>query len=205
MLLVIDNTKDLENAIMTPNLLRILDELGVQYSIASTRTELISIIDTMHSEITGIILSGGPLCLSGPTQIADMSKNLLVLLSFNVPILGICFGFQVIAAAFGADLVQMSEPITGEQQVAFFDHQLFRDLPRPMVHPMFQHHCDALIEPPHGFKVIACSEKKIEGIAHNTRPVYGVQFHPERSGAVGKQIIQNFIHGSIHQYPVGSK
>lgn len=204
MLLIIDNTKDLKHAVMTPQLLKYLREFGVEYKVVSKRTELHIVLDTIKNQITGVILTGGPLCLSEPSSLADFNKNLLVLLSFDVPILGICFGFQVIAGAFGATLRRLTTPEEGLYRVDVQEHPLFEwalgcpDLFREKIAKgicvvVYQHHCDTLEECPYGFDVIASSGKQIEAIAHRTKPIYGLQFHPERSGPVGKQIIKNFV------------
>ena len=80
MILLIDNTKNLEGAFMTPKLLACLERKGVHFIVASTRTDVNTILDTYNKEIKGIILSGGPLCLSEELTISLINKNINIFL-----------------------------------------------------------------------------------------------------------------------------
>ena len=190
--LIVDNTKDLENAKMTPKLLQILDELKVIYEVVSNRADVFRVLQVPFPPHQGIILTGGPLCLSESNFFSDLSKNILIFTHYQVPILGICFGHQVMGATYGADIKRMDEPMTGWQDIMLACHELFMGV--GFDQPMFQHHKDILKAVPYGFIVIAHDKDGgIQGIAHKTKPLYGVQFHPENSGEAGFKIIQNFV------------
>ena len=76
MYLIIDNTKDLEHAKMTPKILDYLDMKSIDYIVISKYYELVKYIN--DSNIEGIILSGGPICLSNKTELKNStpSRNL---------------------------------------------------------------------------------------------------------------------------------
>ena len=115
-ILVIDNTKNLKKAFMTPKLIKCLDDSNVEYKILSDRKDLYEILNSEEeiSNILGVILSGGPLCLSEALTIDSINKNIAVLTQLsNTPILGICFGFQVIVACYGGKIISMNREDTG--------------------------------------------------------------------------------------------
>ena len=104
MLLIIDNTKDLDMAKMTPKIIDILDKMNVKYIIVSTKKEIINLI-SKNIKLSGIILSGGPLHLSNKKDIDKISKNVLAINYFkNTPILGICFGFHILCYLYGSTI-----------------------------------------------------------------------------------------------------
>ena len=113
MILIIDNTKNLKKAYMTPKLLSYLDSLEVKYIVVSNREDVNNII--YHSlDIKGCILTGGPLCLSEELTIESINKNISILLHLkNIPILGICFGFQIMAASYGGKIDSMDKEESG--------------------------------------------------------------------------------------------
>ena len=118
MILLIDNTKNLKEAFMTPKLLGCLEKTRVKFMVASTRTDVNIILDTYIKDITGIILSGGPLCLSEELTISLINKNIAVVLRLkNIPILGICFGFQLLVASYGGHIVSMDRESKGVKKV----------------------------------------------------------------------------------------
>ena len=78
MFLIIDNTKDLEHAKMTPKLLDYLEVNDLAYSVISRYHELVPYIN--NKEVMGIILSGGPICLSEKTELRFLSYPSLIIL-----------------------------------------------------------------------------------------------------------------------------
>ena len=114
-ILVVDNTKNLKKAFMTPKLIKCLKDANVKYKILSERKELYQLLHNDVSNILGIILSGGPLCLSESLTIDSINKNIAVLTQLkDIPILGICFGFQVIVACYGGKIISMNREDTGQ-------------------------------------------------------------------------------------------
>lgn len=123
------------------------------------------------------------------------------------PVFGVCGGHQQIALAFGAsvDLMARLEPGQGYQgakrERGYFEIEtsgegLFKDLPQKIT--VWHSHFDEVKELPAGFKVTASNETcEIQAMEHLSRPLVGVQFHPELFNEEfpdGQRIIENFLH-----------
>lgn len=112
------------------------------------------------------------------------------------PLLGICFGHQALARAFGATVLRDGTKHLGNEEVrAGEGGGLFAGF--PPVFPMHESHeeivvRDAALE--RDFLVPAENGAGlVEAIVHRRRPLYGVQFHPERSGELGVLLLANFL------------
>ncbi len=164
-------------------------ELGVYSEIINFN----QIRDLKNNKSTkGIVLSGGPLTATNK-NFASLDKYILDL---NLPILGICYGHQILAKKFGGR-IKISK--TRE-----FGHAIVRSkLSSPSTKNFFKKknnsvwmsHQDIVYKIPSGFKKIASSNNsKFAIIANEKKKYYGIQFHPEVSHTVnGKILIQNFV------------
>lgn len=195
MYLIIDNTKNLSLAYMTPKLIKILLELNLKYKILSTRIEVNNFLNTSEKEnIKGIIISGGPLCLSDELNISSINKNIAIFLSFpNIPILGICFGFQIMASIYGGRIISMNKKKEGLTRIRKIDNSEILNI-KNINENVYQCHKDKLIEVPPNFKIVAFdnNENIIQCIESKKLKRYGVQFHPEAIEST-HYIIKNFI------------
>ncbi|MCM8765817.1 MAG: glutamine-hydrolyzing GMP synthase, partial [Candidatus Omnitrophica bacterium] len=146
----------------------------------------------------GIILSGGPASVSQKgSPLPD--KNIFKL---GIPILGICYGMQVIAKCFGGRVKPAKQREYGRTEVFIDDLQnLFYQLPGNLT--CWMSHGDYVNKVPKGFKVIAHTLNNIiAGIALPQRRIYAVQFHPEVTHtSKGNQIIANFLFRICGAYP----
>jgi GMP synthase (glutamine-hydrolysing) len=179
-ILIVDNTKNLKKAFMTPKLIKCLEDKNVKYKILSERMDLYNILCNDLTNIFGIILSGGPLCLSEALTIDSINKNIALLTQLhNIPILGICFGFQVMAASYGGKIISMKREDTGKVVIyTKTKSRLFKELGKEFI--AYQSHKDKLREVPPKFKIIAKSSNGIiQGIENKELKRYGCQFHPE--------------------------
>ncbi len=195
MILLIDNTKNLKEAFMTPKLLACLEKVGVKFMVASTRTDVNTILDTYIKDIKGIILSGGPLCLSEELTISLINKNIAVVLRLkNIPILGICFGFQLLVASYGGHIVSMDKESKGVKKVQILSHnsRIFKNINKEYI-DVFQSHKDTVNDVPPNFDIIAIDENNIiQGIENKQFNIWGFQFHPEGLEST-TQLIYNFL------------
>lgn len=148
---------------------------------------------------SGIILSGGPESVtlesgfSAPETVFEM----------QVPVLGICYGMQTMAAQLGGQVAASNLREFGHARVRARGHSLLlkdiQDLQNESGHGLmdvWMSHGDHVTELPSGFKVIASTESApIAGIADETRQFYGLQFHPEVTHTKqGGAIISRFLH-----------
>jgi len=139
----------------------------------------------------GIILSGGPASVYGenvPT--ADPA-----LLDLGVPILGICYGMQLIAHLAGGKVVPATRREYGRAQITIKGGKLFQGFSTGEEMAAWMSHGDHIDAPPPGFTVTAASPNSPVGaFEHQTKPIYGVQFHPEVAHTPrGDEIIENFL------------
>ncbi len=194
-ILVVDNTKNLKKAFMTPKLIKCLKDSNVEYKILSERKDLYIILHNEDdiSNILGVILSGGPLCLSEALTIDSINKNIAVLTQLsNIPILGICFGFQVIVACYGGKIISMNREDTGKVVIYTKNKsKLFKKMGKEFI--AYQSHKDKVRDIPPKFQIIAKSSNGIvQGIQNIKLKRYGCQFHPEGYEKTNI-IISNFI------------
>jgi GMP synthase (glutamine-hydrolysing) len=189
--LIIDNTKNLDKALATPYLLDYLKSKNIECIVVSENEELRKVL--RKYKYKGAILSGGPICLSEKTYLSYYSKNFAALIELECPILGICFGFQVMCMAYGGFLTYMNKEVKGINPIQINPNtRLFKNLSKQI--KVYQSHNDCVVEPPLDFKVTSLNcEGIIQAVENYEKKRYGVQFHPEVSGDIGKKIINNFI------------
>lgn len=138
----------------------------------------------------GLIFSGGPRSVyerGAPRCEADI-------LHLGVPILGICYGFQLLADMLGGRVRPSSRREYGHAHLRVMSHcPLFEDLPESF--SVWMSHGDEVYELPHGFQVVARTENAIGAAYHPQRQLYGLQFHPEVAHTPqGKAILKNFAY-----------
>jgi len=149
-----------------------------------------------HKDPDALVLTGSNFMLSkNDTQMIFRSEMDLVK-QLDLPIFGICFGHQLIGAAYGSEVVDMGENIRAFKEVHVIDKDpIFKGLPGTII--VAESHRQTLSKLPNQFKHLAeSSTSRIEMMAHESRPVYGLQFHPEKSDEKhphGETIIRNFV------------
>ncbi|MDH3514980.1 MAG: glutamine-hydrolyzing GMP synthase, partial [Gammaproteobacteria bacterium] len=147
----------------------------------------------------GIILSGGPESVmeAGEVRAPD------ALFKSGVPVLGICYGMQTMAAQLGGKVASSSHREFGYAQVRARGHsQLLKDIDDHAnaegfgLLDVWMSHGDKVMELPQGFKLIASTDNApIAGMADESRGLYGLQFHPEVTHTKqGQRILSRFVH-----------
>lgn len=139
----------------------------------------------------GIILSGGPASVyaNGSPQV-DVK-----LFELGIPILGICYGLQLIAYKLGGEVDRFAKREYGKAILKIEkDDDLFYGLNSNTI--VWMSHGDALLKAPDGFDVIAQTENSpICAIRNKEKKIYGVQFHPEVAHTEkGSEILKNFVY-----------
>ena len=143
---------------------------------------------------SGIVLSPGP---GIPNEAADMPK-LIDICEHTHSILGICLGHQAIAEHFGAKLHNLPHPLHGKQgklKVVKPEDILLRGLSCCETIGHYHSWVVAWEELPECIEVTATdNENNIMSFSHKSKPLYGLQFHPESfMTSCGKTIVQNWL------------
>ncbi len=140
----------------------------------------------------GIIFTGGPNSVYDPSS-PTFDKEIL---DIGIPILGICYGDQLMAFLAGG-VVETAEHASeyGKTRLFVSENTLFRDVPKESI--CWMSHTDRIAAAPEGFQIIAHTEKcPCAAMADEKRKLYGVQFHPEVAHTeFGNQILANFLFG----------
>ncbi|MDQ6717906.1 MAG: glutamine-hydrolyzing GMP synthase [Gemmatimonadota bacterium] len=141
----------------------------------------------------GIILSGGPNSVYGDNvPLADCAL-------FDVaPVLGICYGMQLIAHLEGARVIRSDKREYGRAETKVLQSDgLFAGFESGESLTTWMSHGDHIDEAPEGYIVVAESERNpVSAFRHESRQIYGVQFHPEVAHTPrGAEIISNFLFG----------
>jgi len=147
----------------------------------------------------GVILSGGPESVT----LSQTPRVPQAVFALGVPVLGICYGMQAMAAQLGGEVETSARREFGYARVALREPSaLFagvedqRDEDNRSLLDVWMSHGDRVTRPPPGFKAIAGSENApLAAIADETRHFYGLQFHPEVTHTrQGKAILERFVH-----------
>jgi GMP synthase (glutamine-hydrolysing) len=165
-------------------------EAGVYCEILPFNTPVIKIKDRKPK---GLILSGGPSSVYQPDAPRPDSE---LLDSINCPLLGICYGLQVVALDFGGEVAAAPSREFGYARLKVVDasSRLFNGLPPEM--DVWMSHGDHVTAVPTGFRVTALTDDALNAIENVERGVYGVQFHPEVAHTpLGAQVLRNFLFG----------
>ena len=169
---------------------RRIRELGVFSEIVSHKKIKSSDI---NETIKGIILSGGPLNVYEINKYSFDKK----ILDFNLPVLGVCFGHQILSKLNGGKVKQSKHREFGLTNIYKKNNSLLTDsfFNKQSSKKVWMSHADQVSKLPKNFKVIAASNNsKFAIIENKIKNFYGVQFHPEVTHTEnGKKIISNFI------------
>lgn len=143
-----------------------------------------------------VILTGSSALLSKPQTRELFQSEMSLVRESSFPILGICYGHQIIGSAFGSPMRDLGQMVRRFDKVTLTKrHQLFDGLPTSLL--VAESHRQELTRVPDEFEHLARSEtSKIEAMVHRSKPIWGVQFHPERSSDEhphGKIILRNLL------------
>ena len=185
MILVIDNYDS-----FTYNLVHYLNELGAETVVH--RNDALTVQEALGLRPEAVLLSPGP---CAPDQ-AGICLPLLRGAPEDLAILGVCLGHQAIGQAYGGDVVRAKSIMHGKtSQIHHADKGLFKGLPNPFTATRYHSLAVDRATLPDDLEVTARTEDgEIMGFQHRTRPVFGVQFHPESIATEGgHQLLDNFL------------
>jgi GMP synthase (glutamine-hydrolysing) len=171
---------------------RKIRELGIYCEIISHNK--IATKQKLEKNVKGLILSGGPLNVYQSKKI-KFNKNLLF---SKIPVLGICFGHQIISKEMGGKVKQSKSREFGLAKVIKIKNSILtKNFFSKKANNVWMSHADEVIKLPKNFKVIAKSNNSKLCIVENSKEkLYGIQFHPEVTHTNrGKIILKNFASG----------
>ncbi|MBI1265526.1 MAG: aminodeoxychorismate/anthranilate synthase component II [Alphaproteobacteria bacterium] len=184
MLLIIDNYDS-----FTFNLVHYFEELGARTHVI--RNDVMSAQEALALGPRAVVLSPGP---CDPDK-AGICLELIGAAPADLPILGVCLGHQAIGQVFGGAVVSARSIMHGKTSAISHDATgVFAGLPSPFT--ATRYHSLAVALPGNSpLRVTArTADGEIMGLAHESRPVHGVQFHPESIASEhGHDLLANFL------------
>ncbi|RLG60489.1 GMP synthase (glutamine-hydrolyzing), partial [Candidatus Geothermarchaeota archaeon] len=148
--------------------------------------------DLKEKSLRGLILSGGPKSVLD----ADAPLCSKGIFELGVPVLGICYGHQLIAHLLGGKVSKGRKREYGKTELMILkENDLFLGLEKRQI--VWMSHFDQVLDLPNQFEALASTENtKIAAFKHKFKPIYGVQFHPEVKHTVnGRKMLKNFLYG----------
>ena len=178
-------------------------DFGAQYAqlIARRVREASVYSEIVHHNITAaevkaknplaIILSGGPSSVyeAGSPQ---LDKGILEL---GIPVLGICYGFQILASVLGGRVDATGKKEYGATELRVTaGGEILEGQPAEQI--CWMSHGDQVMQAPDGFEVLASTDTTpVAAFANREKKIYGVQWHPEvKHSAFGQNVLENFLH-----------
>ncbi len=186
MILLIDNYDS-----FTYNLYQYLVELGAEVQVR--RNDALSCDDALAMQPRAIVASPGP----GRPKDAGITKELIAQAPPSLPFLGVCLGHQSLGESFGGKVIAAPKLMHGKTSDIQHDGKtLFAKLPKTLTVMRYHSLILASDSIPDDFEISAnnTDDDEVMGIRHKTRPLEGVQFHPESIMTEhGKTMLGNFL------------
>jgi anthranilate synthase component 2 len=185
MILVIDNYDS-----FTYNLVHYLNELGAETLVH--RNDAITVQEALGLKPQGVLLSPGP-CT--PNE-AGICLPLLRAAPADLPILGVCLGHQAIGQAYAGEVIRAKAVMHGKTSLIHHTGKgVFKGLKNPFTATRYHSLSVERADLPAELEVTAWTDDgEIMGVQHRTRPVHGVQFHPESIATeCGHELLGNFL------------
>ena len=185
MILVIDNYDS-----FTYNLVHYLNELGAETVVV--RNDALSVAEALGMKPQGVLLSPGP---KTPND-AGICLALLEAAPADLPIFGVCLGHQAIGQAYGGEVIHAKALMHGKtSQIHHNGKGVFAGLKNPFTATRYHSLSVEKDRLPADLEITAWTEDgEIMGVQHKSRPVHGVQFHPESIATeCGHELLDNFL------------
>ena len=185
MILVVDNYDS-----FTWNLVHYLAELGAETRVV--RNDDLTAAEAWALKPEAVLLSPGP-CT--PNE-AGICLDLLATASPDMPIFGVCLGHQAMGQAFGGEVIRAKALMHGKTSpIEHEGRSVFQGLPSPFTATRYHSLAVRRETLPDVLEVTAwTADGEIMGLAHKSRPIHGVQFHPESIATEhGHDLLANFL------------
>ena len=185
MILVVDNYDS-----FTWNLVHYLAELGAETRVV--RNDDLTAAEAWALRPEAVLLSPGP-CT--PNE-AGICLAILDTAPLEMPIFGVCLGHQAMGQAFGGEVIRAKALMHGKTSpIEHEGRSVFKGLPSPFTATRYHSLAVRRETLPDALEVTAwTADGEIMGLAHKTRPIHGVQFHPESIATEhGHDLLANFL------------
>jgi len=185
MILMIDNYDS-----FTYNLVHYLNELGAETHVV--RNDALTAAEALGMRAEAILMSPGP-CTPDD---AGVCLEVLATSPQSLPIFGVCLGHQAMGQAFGGEVVRAKSIMHGKTSpIRHTNEGVFKGLPDGFVATRYHSLAVRRETLPDVLEVTAWTEDgEIMGLRHKTRPIHGVQFHPESIATQGgHDLLGNFL------------
>ena len=187
MILVVDNYDS-----FTFNLVQFLARLDPRIEVV--RNDAATAEKLLARRPDRVVISPGP----GRPEDAGVSCDLIRRCG-DVPLLGVCLGHQAIGLVFGGSVVRAERPMHGKtSEVAHGGTGLFAGVTNPFTATRYHSLVVDRASVPFELEITAETGGIVMGLRHRTRPLVGVQFHPESILTTeGEKMLRNFVEGSL--------
>ncbi|HWQ85491.1 aminodeoxychorismate/anthranilate synthase component II [Brevundimonas sp.] len=185
MILVVDNYDS-----FTYNLVHYLAELGAETHVV--RNDDLTAAEAWALKPEAVLLSPGP-CT--PNE-AGICLSILDSAPLDMPVFGVCLGHQAMGQAFGGEVIRAKALMHGKTSpIEHAGQSVFKGLPSPFTATRYHSLAVRRDTLPDVLEVTAwTADGEIMGLAHRTRPIHGVQFHPESIATEhGHDLLANFL------------
>lgn len=190
MILIIDNGSQYTHLIK-----RNCRELGYEAEMLYAKADQSALEEMMKTGVARIIISGGPKSVyNEPPNLGSAVCGSYLGGEIKIPLLGICYGHQMIAHTFGGKVEKGKSAEYGTGEIEIDDEDaIFQGIPKKL--KAWVSHFDQVTGLPDDFVKLAHSEVcPVEAMRHKKRPIFGVQFHPEVWHTEhGEEILKNFL------------
>ncbi|HNS44252.1 MAG TPA: aminodeoxychorismate/anthranilate synthase component II [Alphaproteobacteria bacterium] len=175
----------------TYNLVQYVGDLGK--SCAVIRNDQKTVEEILSNKPGQIIISPGP---SDPEHAGICLSLIKAAAGKNIPLLGVCLGHQSIGQAFGGKVIRAPEPMHGKLSPVYHEGKgIFSEIPSPFTVTRYHSLIVEKESLPDCLEITAHTEDNlIMGLQHKTKPIHGVQFHPESIATQhGLDLLRNFF------------
>ncbi|TNE53255.1 MAG: hypothetical protein EP338_12015 [Bacteroidetes bacterium] len=167
---------------------------SIEYAVdLSCDYQTVGVFDLTEEQLNqamGVIISGAPILVT-EIDLSPYQTAFSWIKDYSKPVLGICFGHQILGLIHGAYAARQKDDRDWQTIELIEDSLLFDKF--PFEFKMVEDHCEN-ISVPSDFKLLAVSDACVnEAMEHESKTLFGVQFHPEVSGNMGTLLIENFV------------
>jgi len=187
----------------------LLAAIGKFSQCSAVRFEEITSSYELEADVDAVVLSGSKARIVDANIREEFRATIDSVKRFNLPILGICFGHQLLCWSLGCDVGSIPEPVIDafEEIRVVEPNHLFAGFEKSQTVPLAESHFDYVLKrglDTAGLVLLADSRScEVEAVKHREKPFYGVQFHPEQISIKGQKhleghsVIENFYRKTV--------